>query len=59
MCMHLTMSYHLLCIHDTYVVHMHRIGVPKGVTLLEYEQRAIGGAAGSLGVGGVGGRRRQ
>jgi hypothetical protein len=36
--MHLIMSYHLLCIHDTYVVHMHAIGVPEGVTLLEYEQ---------------------
>jgi hypothetical protein len=38
MCMHLIMSYHHLCIHDTYVVHMHAIGVPEGVTLLEFEQ---------------------
>jgi hypothetical protein len=36
--MHLIMSYHLLCIHDTYVVHMHAIGVLEEVTLLEYEQ---------------------
>jgi hypothetical protein len=35
--MHHIMSYHL-CIHDTYIVHMHTIGVPKGVTLLEYKQ---------------------
>jgi hypothetical protein len=32
------MSYHILCIHDTYVVHMHGIGVPEGVTLIEFEQ---------------------
>jgi hypothetical protein len=36
--MHLIMAYRLLCIHDTYVVHMHAIGVPEGVTLLEFEQ---------------------
>jgi hypothetical protein len=36
--MHLIMSYHLLCNYDTYVVHMHVIGVPEGVMLLEYEQ---------------------
>jgi hypothetical protein len=36
--MHLNMPYHLLCIHDTYVVHIHAIRVPEGVTLLEYEQ---------------------
>jgi hypothetical protein len=36
--MHLIMSYHVLCIHDTYVVHMHAIGVPEGVTLIEFEQ---------------------
>jgi hypothetical protein len=38
MCMHLIMSYHILCIHDTYVVYMHAIGVPEGVTLIEFEQ---------------------
>jgi hypothetical protein len=27
----------LLCIHDIYLVHIHAIGVPKGVTLLEFE----------------------
>jgi hypothetical protein len=36
--MHLIMSYHILCIHDTYVLHTHAIDVPKGVTLLEYDQ---------------------
>jgi hypothetical protein len=30
-------SFHLICIHDTYYVHMHAIGSPKGVTLLEFE----------------------
>jgi hypothetical protein len=38
MCMRLIMSYHLLCIHDTYVVHMHAIGVFEGVALLEFKQ---------------------
>ena len=32
-------TFHHLCIHDSYVVHMHAIGVPKGVTLLEFKQR--------------------
>jgi hypothetical protein len=27
-----------LCIHDIYLVYMHAIGVPKGVTLLEFEK---------------------
>jgi hypothetical protein len=31
------MSYHILCIHDTNFVHMHAIGVPEGVTLIEFE----------------------
>ena len=31
-------TFHLLCIHDSYAVHMHAIGVPEGVTLLEFEQ---------------------
>jgi hypothetical protein len=31
------MSLHLLCIHDIHLVHMHAIGVPEGVTLLEFE----------------------
>ena len=29
---------HLFCIHDSHIVHMHAIGVPEGVTLLEFEQ---------------------
>jgi hypothetical protein len=37
MCMQLIMSFHLLCIHDTYYVHMHAIGFLEGVTLLEFE----------------------
>jgi hypothetical protein len=27
----------LLCIHDIHLVHIHAIGVPEGVTLLEFE----------------------
>jgi hypothetical protein len=37
MFIHVIMSFHLLCIHDTYFVHMHAIGAPEGVTLLEFE----------------------
>jgi hypothetical protein len=39
--MRLIMSYHLLCIHDTYVVHMHAIGVFEGVALLEFKQERL------------------
>jgi hypothetical protein len=31
------MSFHLLYIHDIHLVHMHAIGVPEGVTLLEFK----------------------
>jgi hypothetical protein len=31
-------SYQSLCIYDIYLVHMHTIGVPEGVTLLEFEE---------------------
>jgi hypothetical protein len=31
------MSLYLLCIHDIHLVHLHAIGVPEGVTLLEFE----------------------
>jgi hypothetical protein len=31
------MSLNLLCIQDIHLVHMHAIGVPEGVTLLEFE----------------------
>jgi hypothetical protein len=31
------MSLHLLCIHDIHLVHMLAIGIPEGVTLLEFE----------------------
>jgi hypothetical protein len=39
--MGLIMSYHLLCIDDTFVVDMHAIGVLKGVTLLKFEQERL------------------
>ena len=32
-------TFHLLCIHDSYAVHMHAIGSPEGVTLLEFEPK--------------------
>ena len=35
---HVIITFHLFCIHDSHVVHMHAIGVPEGVTLLEFEQ---------------------
>jgi hypothetical protein len=31
------MSFYLLFVHDIHLVHMHTIGVPEGVTLLEFE----------------------
>ena len=31
-------TFHLLCIHDSYAVHMHAIGVLEGVTLLEFKK---------------------
>ena len=38
MVVHFIITFHLFCIHDSYAVHMHAIGVPEGVTLLEFEQ---------------------
>ena len=38
MAIHFIIIFHLLCMHDSYTMHMHTIGVPKGVTLLEFEQ---------------------
>ena len=35
---HFIITFHLLCMHDSYTMHMHTIGVPEGVTLLEFEQ---------------------
>jgi hypothetical protein len=32
----------LLCIHDIHLVHMHAIGVPEGVTLLEFNRTRQG-----------------
>ena len=38
MAVHFIIIFYLLCMHDSYTMHMHTIGVPKGVTLLEFEQ---------------------
>ena len=38
MAIHFIITFHLLCMHDSYTMHMHAIGVPEGVTLLEFEQ---------------------
>ena len=38
MAIHFIIIFHLLCMHDSYTMHMHAIGVPEGVTLLEFEQ---------------------
>ena len=38
MAVHFITIFHLFFIHDSYDVHMHAIGVPEGVTLLEFEQ---------------------
>ena len=37
MAVHFIITFHLLCMHDSYAMHMHAIGVPEGVTLLEFE----------------------
>ena len=38
MAVHFIITFHLFCMHDSYALHMHTIGVPEGVTLLEFEQ---------------------
>ena len=38
MAVHFIITFHLFCMHDSYAVHMHAIGVPEVVTLLEFEQ---------------------
>ena len=38
MVVYFIITFHLFCIHDSYDVHMHAIGVPEGDTLLEFEQ---------------------
>ena len=38
MAVHFIITFHLFCIHESYVVHMRAIGVPEGATLLEFEQ---------------------
>ena len=38
MAVHFLITFHLLCMHDSYAMHMHAIGVSEGVTLLEFEQ---------------------
>ena len=37
MAVHFIIILHLLCMHDSYPMHMHAIGVLEGVTLLEFE----------------------
>ena len=37
MAVHFIITFHLLCMHDSYAMHMHAIGVLEGVTLLEFE----------------------
>ena len=38
MVVYFIITFHLFCMHDSYAVHMHAIGVSEGVTLLEFEQ---------------------
>ena len=38
MAVHVIVTLHLFCIHDSHAMYMHAIGVPKGVTLLEFKQ---------------------
>ena len=38
MAVHFIITFHLFCMHDSYAMHMHAIGVLEGVTLLEFEQ---------------------
>ena len=38
MAVHFIITFHLLCIHDSYAMNMHAIGVPKGAPLLKFEQ---------------------
>ena len=38
MAVHFIIIFHLLCMHDSYTMHMHAIGVPERVMLLEFEQ---------------------
>ena len=38
MAIHFIITFHIFCIHDSDAVHMHAIGVPEGVTLLEFKQ---------------------
>ena len=54
--------YHIISslMHSWYsFVHIHAIGSPKGVMLLEFQNRALGGAASSIGAGRSGGRWSQ
>jgi hypothetical protein len=34
---HIMSIFHLMCILVTYYMHMHTIGLPEGVTLLDFE----------------------
>ena len=38
MAVHFIITFHLFCMHDSYAMHMHAIGVSEVVMLLEFEQ---------------------
>jgi len=38
MAVHVIITFHLFCIHDSHAMHKHAIGVSEGVTHLEFEQ---------------------
>ena len=38
MAVYFIITFYLFCMHDSYAMHMHAMGVPEGVTLLEFEQ---------------------
>ena len=37
MAVHFIITFHLVCMHDSYTMQMHAIGVLEGVTLLKFE----------------------
>ena len=38
MVVHFIITFHLVCMHDSYTMHMHAIGIPEGVMLLKFKQ---------------------
>jgi hypothetical protein len=55
---HVHHASHSLCIHDIHIVHMHAIGVPKGVTLVEFERMCQKQREASSSIGGLATRSR-